>query len=83
MTREQELKLIYRHTHRDFKGRIGGCGAILILRAGGTTLVMMTALTDAEIADKLPSALRKEQERIERRDVAEELAGIRSLAHLI
>lgn len=63
MTKEEKLKLIYRHTHRDFKGKIGGCGAILVLREGGTTLVMMTALTDAEIERGLPSAIRKEAER--------------------
>lgn len=64
MTREQELKLIYRHTHRDFKGKIGGCGAVMVLRNGGTSLVMVTALTDAEIAKMLPYALRKESERV-------------------
>ncbi len=83
MTREQELKLIYRHTHRDFKGKIGGSGAVLVMRNGGTTLVMMTALTDAEIAKMLPSAERAEQKRLERIDSREELAGILSVAHLI
>ena len=63
MTKEKELALIYRHTHRDYKGKIGGCGSILVLRDGGTTLVMMTDLTDAEIASRLPYALRQEAER--------------------
>jgi len=63
LTREDKLKLIYRHTHRDFKSVIGGVGAILVLRPGGTTLVGMTSLTEAEIADKLPYAIKKEAER--------------------
>jgi hypothetical protein len=63
MTREQKLKLIYRHTHRDYKGVVGGIGAILVLREGGTQLVGMMSLTDAEIEEKLPYAVRKEAER--------------------
>jgi hypothetical protein len=59
ITRPQKEKLIYRHTHRDFKGN----GKILILRPGGTTLVPMTALTDDEIEGKLPWALYKEAAR--------------------
>ena len=70
MTKEKKLALIYRHTHRDFKGKIGGVGAIMILRDGGTSLVMMTALTDAEIESKLPYALRKEEERKAAKEVA-------------
>jgi hypothetical protein len=60
MTREQKLKLIYLHTHRDYKGRIDGHPAILVLREGGTHSVPMTELTDAEIADRLPNAIRLE-----------------------
>ena len=63
MTREKTLALIYRHTHKDYKGKIGGCGAIMVLRKGGTSLVMMTDLTDAEIASNLPYAIKKEAER--------------------
>ena len=63
MTREQELTLIYRHTHRDYKGKVGGVGAILVLRDGGTTLVGMTSLTEKEIASLLPYAVKKEAER--------------------
>ena len=70
MTKEKKLALIYRHTHRDFKGKIGGVGAIMILRDGGTSLVMMTALTDAEIESELPYALRKEEERKAAKEVA-------------
>lgn len=64
LTKEDKLKLIYRHTHRDYKLVLGGVGAILVLRAGGTSLVGMTSLTDAEIDDKLPYALKKEARRL-------------------
>lgn len=64
LTKEDKLKLIYRHTHKDYKSVIGGVGAILVLRAGGTHLVGMTSLTDAEIANKLVYALYKEEKRL-------------------
>lgn len=63
MTKEKQLALIYRHTHRDYKGNLNGERNILTLRQGGTTLVPLSALTDAEIADKLPYAIKKEAER--------------------
>jgi hypothetical protein len=66
MTREQELTLIYRHMHRDFKGRIDGERTIMIAR-GTTTLVALSELTDAEIADLLPYALKKEAQRKEKK----------------
>lgn len=55
LTRKQKERLIYRHTHRDYKGN----GSILVLR-GATHLVPMSQLTDAEIEAKLPYALTKE-----------------------
>lgn len=64
MTREQKLALIYRHTHKDFKGRMNGERNILVLRAGGTTLIPLSALTDAEIAAKFPYARSKEMDRL-------------------
>lgn len=60
MTRERKLNLIYKHTHRDYKGHLEGFKAILILREGATTLARLIDLTDAEIEAKLPYALRKE-----------------------
>lgn len=60
MERKQQLTLIYRHTHRDFKGRLNGERNILVLREGGTHLVPLVCLTDAEIAEKLPYAMKKE-----------------------
>lgn len=63
LTRDQKLALIYRHTHKDYKGTIHGCKTIMVCR-GSTTLVAMTELTDAEIADRLPAAIRKEEQRL-------------------
>lgn len=62
MTREQKLKLIYRHFCKDYKGRIDGKPSVMIYRQG-TCIVMLDDLTDDEIAQHLPSALRKEGER--------------------
>lgn len=59
LTRKQKEQIIYRHTHRDYKGN----GSILVLR-GSTQSVPMGALTDAEIQDKLPYALAKEAARL-------------------
>jgi len=61
LTRDQQLKLIYRHMHKDYKSRIAGEQYIMVLR-GTTTLAPLSSLTDAEIEIKLPSALRKEAE---------------------
>jgi hypothetical protein len=56
MTREQQLKKIYATTHRDFKGNINGVKTIMVCRQGGTCIVALSDLTDAEIADRLPKA---------------------------
>lgn len=50
MTREKQLALIWRHTHRDFRGMIGMEKCILVMREGGTTAVPLTTLTEDEIA---------------------------------
>ena len=63
--RKAALKLIYRHTHKDYKGKIDGKPSILVCR-GGTCLVMLDDLTDAEIAERLPLAQRMEAERKEK-----------------
>ncbi len=60
MTRQQQLKLIYRHTHRDYRGTVNGVKSILVLRPEGTCLVPLDTLTDTEIANKLPGAERDE-----------------------
>jgi hypothetical protein len=50
--RDRKLNVIYRHTHRDYKGRINGARYILALRAGGTQLVPLDDLTDFEVDRK-------------------------------
>ena len=63
MTRAQQLRLIWRHTHRDFKGTSDGCKFILVCREHGTHSVALYNLSDKEIADRMPYALRKEAQR--------------------
>ena len=65
LARRDALKLIYRHTHPDFKSRssIFGGKSILVLRNGATCLVALNDLTEQEIQDRLPIAMRKEQAR--------------------
>lgn len=53
MTREQKLAIVYRTTHKDYKGKIGDTKTIMVYR-NGTFLVALNDLTDAEIADRLP-----------------------------
>ncbi len=53
LTRQQKLNIIYRHTHRDYRG---------------TCLVNLDHLTDAEIADKLPYSLKLEAERLAKKN---------------
>lgn len=48
------LDFIWAKTHSDFKGTLNGERTVLVLRNGGTTLVPLTGLTLAEIADKMP-----------------------------
>jgi hypothetical protein len=63
MTRAQQLRLIWRHTHRDFKGKVDGHKCIIFCRADGTHLVDLRDITDQEIAQRIPYALRKEAQR--------------------
>lgn len=58
------LKVIYRHTHRDYKGVRGGVKEILTARG----LVELDDLTESEVADRLPQALKKEAQRIAARE---------------
>jgi hypothetical protein len=73
LTRDQKLTLIYRHEHSDFKGIAGerwgehaGKKSIMVNEKGATVLVLLENLTDEQIADKLPYALHKEQQRKEK-----------------
>ncbi len=49
MNREQALKQVWRQTHRDYRGKIDGVKNIMVLRQGGSCLVSVEGLTDAEI----------------------------------
>jgi hypothetical protein len=55
MTRDQKLKLVWRHTHRDYKGGVGDQRSIMVYRQG-TCLVLLKDLTDEEIEARLPRA---------------------------
>ncbi|MBE0561836.1 MAG: hypothetical protein IH622_13620 [Ochrobactrum anthropi] len=58
MNREQQLKLIWQNTHKDFKGVYEGVKTIMVCRQGATTLVALDNLTEKEIADRLPKEVR-------------------------
>jgi hypothetical protein len=67
MTREQKLGLIWRYTHPDYRLICAdGVPAVLALRQGGTSLVPLDRLTDDEITQKLPYAIRCENDRLAR-----------------
>jgi hypothetical protein len=53
-----QYDLIWKHTHRDFKGKIDGVRYILVFR-NGTQSVALENLTDAEFDDALGYARRK------------------------
>ena len=55
MTREQKLKLVWKHTHRDYKGKLNGERTIMVYRQG-TCLVRLADLTDDEIEERIPRA---------------------------
>lgn len=57
LTREQKLKLVWKNTHKDYRGKIDGRKTVMVYR-NGTTLVFLDDLTDAEINDKLPRDFR-------------------------
>lgn len=71
LSRKQKLALIYRHEHRDYKGRAGpqwgeheGEKSIMVNEKGATVLTLLETLSDEQIANKLPYALKKESERL-------------------
>jgi len=58
MTREQKLKMVWKNTHKDFRGKLpDGTKTVMIYR-NGTCLVALENLTDAEINDRLPKEFR-------------------------
>ena len=69
MTRDQKLMIIFRHTHKDFKGGRGDTRRIMIYRVNvGSVSVPLAALADDEIERELPYALHCEQKRIAARE---------------
>ena len=60
MTRDQKLRIVWRTTHRDFKGkRDDGTKCVLVFEPGvGTCSVPLASLTDDQINSKLPKELR-------------------------
>lgn len=64
LTREQENALIWRHTHKDSKGVIGGVKTVLVGRMGlGTCVVALDDLSQEERAEKVRYAVRCEMRR--------------------
>lgn len=64
-TRDEALRIIYRHTHADYKGKLAdGKRRVSVLREGGTTAVELADLTDAEIRDRLPYCFKLEAARL-------------------
>ena len=55
---QKELDLIYRHTHKDFKGTTDGVRYILVYR-NGTARVKLEDLTDKEVASELELIAKK------------------------
>ena len=58
MTRDQKLKLVWRHTHKDYKGVMNGERTIMVYRQG-TCLVELKDLTDTEIEERIPRSLKE------------------------
>jgi hypothetical protein len=58
MNREQKLRLVWKHTHRDYKGMLEGQRSIMVYR-NGTCLVLLKDLTDNEIDERIPRACKE------------------------
>jgi len=57
--RDKKLAAVWKHKHRDYKGRIDGVRYVMVYR-NGTMSVPLTDLTDAEIEDALPKAVKEQ-----------------------
>ncbi|MBT1509434.1 hypothetical protein KIP88_02870 [Bradyrhizobium sp. SRL28] len=55
--RDRKLAAVWKYKHRDYKGRINGVRYVMVYR-NGTMSVPLADLTDAEIEDALPAAVR-------------------------
>jgi hypothetical protein len=76
LLRKQKLAIIYRHTHRDFKGKAGaqwgehaGEKTIVVNEKGASVLTLLETLSEEQIASQLPYALKKEAERLAKQGV--------------
>jgi len=58
MTRDEKLKIVWKHTHSDYKGMLNGERSIMVYREG-TCLVLLKDLTDKEIEDRIPRTLKE------------------------
>ena len=56
--RDKKLALVWKHTHRDYKGKLNGQRSIMVYR-NGTCLVLLKDLTDAEIEEMIPSKFKE------------------------
>jgi hypothetical protein len=66
MTRKEKLKLIWRHTHRDYRG-IAADGTKMVLEmvpGVGTCSVPLESLTDEQIEKRMPYVLKIEEVRL-------------------
>jgi len=54
--RADDLKVIWKRTHKDYKGSHPDHCSIMVLRDGGSCSVPLRDLTDAEIDRKLPTS---------------------------
>ncbi len=78
--REKALNLIFRWTHKDYKSEPGQEKRLLVLRTEGASSVLLSSLTDAEIADRLPSSLRKQQQADAKRQQAKAVSPQKGLS---
>ncbi|MBF84608.1 MAG: hypothetical protein CL489_09050 [Acidobacteria bacterium] len=60
MRNQKDINLIWKHTHNDYRGKLGGKKSILVLQNGVTTLSTIENLPDDVFEEKLKMAKRKE-----------------------
>ena len=60
MNRRAELeRLVWKHTHKDFKGKLEGAKTVLIgVPTKGTCIVLVASLTEEQCLAKLPAKVR-------------------------
>jgi hypothetical protein len=57
-TRKKLEKLLWKHTHKDFRGNLNGIKTVLhFVHNVGTCVIAISALTDEELLSKLPKKL--------------------------